>query len=236
MTSDRLAPHIGKNNLVFVDRLSRKFIEGDVVVYKEGKKSVFVLAAETHALNEKHETLLVSDDRGKEFQVPLNKIYGRAIFGNSRPKIKVPEPERTLSLTNYDQGLSDAAIEELRAQDLSHIDLTDSALNEEVLQLISQKKNLKKLSLGRTIGSKAPSLTDDMLRIIADCRTLETIRLHGHDITDNGIRHLANLPHLKKLQLGGTQVSGSGLGNLDNLRWLRLDATPITDQDLQTLS
>ena len=237
VASDRMSPHLDKGSLVIVERFNRHFIKGDIISYKEGKKDFLGLVAKTRAVNDSSKNLLVTDYRGKEVNVSIQNVYGRVKFGNSRPKVnQLPVASQTLSLANYDQGLSETAMEELRQNDVESIDLTDSALNEEALQLLAQKKNLKTLKIGRTIGSKAPALTDEALRIIADCRTLEFIHLHRQDITDDGIRHLANLPNLKKLQLGGTKVTGRRLFELSNLTWLRLDSTPVTDQALASIT
>ena len=234
--TDRMSPELEQGSLAFVQRINSRFNQGEIIAYKEGKEAYFGIVAKTKALNSPARNLLVTDHRGKEFNVPIQNVYGRVKFDNSRAKVnQLPLASQTLSLANYDQGLSETAMEELRQNDVESINLTDSALNEEALQLLAQKKNLKNLEIARTISSKAPTLTDEALRIIADCRTLEFIHLHGQDITDDGIRHLANLPNLKKLQLGGTKVTGRRLSELGKLSWLRLDSTPVTDQAMGSI-
>lgn len=94
ITSDELSPQVERGSTVVVNRFSNKFVEGDIVVYKGESQDLTGLAAETHALNKKYDSLLISDNQGKKYKIPLNKVYGRVILGNNRPSIPVPELDK----------------------------------------------------------------------------------------------------------------------------------------------
>ena len=105
--SDRMSPQLEKGSLVFVERLNKQFNQGEIIAYKEGERDFFGLVAKTRSATDSSKDLLVTDQRGKEFTVPIRDIYGRAMFGSGRPKVdQLPKATQTLPLTNSDQSLS----------------------------------------------------------------------------------------------------------------------------------
>ena len=161
----------------------------------------------------------------RKSSAPRTKLVG-ASAGAAGPGI-------TVKIRNRVQGLTEADRLNFVVRDITEVDLQNSALTAEDLALVASRERLERLNVARTLGSKHPRLTDDMLKALAGCRKLKTLNLHGNPVGDAGLAHLASLPALESIQLGGTQVAGEGLRHLPHLTWLRLDATPVTDEGLR---
>jgi len=76
-------------------------------------------------------------------------------------------------------------------------------------------------------------LTDDGLQLVGQLTTLEDINLYGTSVTDAGLQHLTGLTHLWALSLNQTRIGDAGLASLkgmNNLRYLNVEACPITDE------
>ena len=121
--TESVSPQLEKGSLAVVQRTNRHFSQGEIIAYKKDNKCYSGFVAETKTANSSDKNLLVTDYRNEEFNVPLEKVYGKVIFGASKPSVhSVQAPNERLSLVNYDQGLSEVALKELRASAPTHLD------------------------------------------------------------------------------------------------------------------
>ena len=70
-------------------------------------------------------------------------------------------------------------------------------------------------------------------------QSINHLYLAGTHITDAGLKHLAKLPDLHGVNLEGvslSKVSLKALAECKTIRWLVLDWTSITDDDLECLT
>lgn len=86
---------------------------------------------------------------------------------------------------------------------------------EDIQLLLSVKKQLVWLKL-----SNQP-ITDEMLSIIAQCKTITRLDLSNTKITDKGLMQLQQLPVLQSLNLVGTAVTTNGMLQLKSLPQLQ---------------
>ena len=93
-------------------------------------------------------------------------------------------------------------------------DKTDQ-LNAAIKQLSKGKDNLIKLDLSRS------AITDDLLKKIARFENLVHLRLDGTLVTDAGLKHLKKLKYLEYLNLYGTAVTDEGMASLNEMPQLQ---------------
>lgn len=99
------------------------------------------------------------------------------------------------------------------------VDLTSAESLEDSIALLKQLPELSELWL------KDASLTEAMIKEIAEARSLEAIELSGSDIDDAGIDHFIGMPRLRELSVPRTQVTSNavrrfkGLDPKVSIRW-----------------
>lgn len=145
-------------------------------------------------------------------------------------------PEEVADLSS--RFLTPEDLEALKSKPrLKRLDLHDSSISDEDLEVVAGLQDLEWLDLSATLHPTPykPRITDAGLASLASLPRLGYLNLHGNPITDPGLEHLRFLPRLERLQLGGTEVSGAGLRHLTGLKWIRLDATPLKDEGLSHL-
>lgn len=150
-----------------------------------------------------------------------------------------------------------AAIDQIRSGDVTHLDLSRLTAVEDTLRQLAGLDQLRHLRLD------ASAIEDRHLELLADCRGLESLSLIHTDICgsglsslsglvnlrrldldftaidDGGLASVAALGNLRELSLAATRVTGAGLGHLHGLGQLEslvLDGTAVGDQDVQVLA
>lgn len=96
------------------------------------------------------------------------------------------------------------------SEQITWLDLGDTDISDNGLQVISELKNLKKLYLEKT------RITDDGLSYLAQLEQLEYLNLYGTSITNSGLSHLRNLKNLRSLYLWQTNVTQEGASDLQS--------------------
>jgi Leucine-rich repeat (LRR) protein len=110
------------------------------------------------------------------------------------------------------------------------LDLSNTAVTDEDLQLLKDLPDLRVLILGGTQGTK---VTDKGLEHLKGSVNLQRLHLYGTPITDEGMVHLKGLTDLRLLHLVGTRVSTDGLKHLKGMTRLeQLDYYGIDDAGL----
>lgn len=94
------------------------------------------------------------------------------------------------------------------AEQITWLDLGNTATTDEALTALSTFKNLTRLHLENT------QVTDAGLASIAELPYLEYLNLYGTQVSDAGIQQLADMPNLRKLYLWQTQVTKEGATQL----------------------
>jgi hypothetical protein len=67
------------------------------------------------------------------------------------------------------------------------------------------------------IRVRGAGIDDEALKIIARCKSLESLNLDRTRITDGGLAPLVDLPHLYQLSIVDTAITDKGLKQLDNV-------------------
>lgn len=128
--------------------------------------------------------------------------------------------------------ITDDGLEQLRElKKLRDLRISSSDISGAGLGPLIQSANLKNLYL-------ASPITDEGLKQIGLCVSLEQLSLTNTEVTDQGLTHLKGLTDLKELSLSDTDITDEGLHHLRNLASLErlaLDGTQITDPGLQLL-
>lgn len=111
-----------------------------------------------------------------------------------------------------------------KSQSLRHLDLADSAANDQVVGELSQIPHLQTLNLEGT------SVTGGAAVGLAAMQELTELSLMGTSVTDQVVAGLASLP-LRKLNLSGTPVTNESLRHIlkmETLEELNLSFTALT--------
>jgi hypothetical protein len=168
---------------------------------------------------------------------PTNASTTHSSSSGSVQRLPGDGPEEVLDLSGVRLTESDLAAIAGRTR-LKRLHLSDSTISDDDLARLAGLTELRYADLSATLQNPPfkPRITDAGLEHVARWKNLSTLSLHGNPITDEGIKHLWYLPNLRSLQLGGTRVTGKTLGRIRSLTWLRLDATPIRDEDLRHLA
>ena len=121
----------------------------------------------------------------------------------------------------------------LTRNDISQLDLDNTALSDTSLADIANLNGLRYLSLIHT------QVGDNGLVHLAKLSGLHHLSLDHTQVGDNGIAHLAKLNGLRYLSLGGTQLGDNGLAHLARLTGLQqlwLNGTQVSDKGLAHLA
>ncbi|MCL4180620.1 MAG: protein kinase [Verrucomicrobia bacterium] len=176
--------------------------------------------------------------RGKLDQIRFTVEPGLAAWRQGSLPEPLPgrDPEEVADFSNA--RLDEQTFRSVLAgkRELKRLDLHDSSVTSEFLTNLAGLKTVEYLDLSATLAATPhkPAVGDSGLRHLAQLSGLRTLLLHGLPITEAGLVHLWSLPRLERLQLGATRVkSGLAFRGLPQLKWLRLDATPITDDTLR---
>ncbi len=94
------------------------------------------------------------------------------------------------------------------AEQITWLDLGNTATTDEALKALSSFKNLTRLHLENT------QITDAGLAAVAELPYLEYLNLYGTKVSDEGVQQLAQMPNLRKLYLWQTQVTKEGATQL----------------------
>ena len=96
----------------------------------------------------------------------------------------------------------------LLSEQLTWLDLGESATTDRALSSLGSFKNLTRLHLENT------RITDEGLIHLKDLAYLEYLNLYGTRVSDKGIQQLAGLRNLKRLYVWQTQVTAEGVARL----------------------
>ena len=115
---------------------------------------------------------------------------------------------------------------------LAVLDLSNSSVTEDGLQVLPQLQNLTVLDLQST------KITDTQLETLGPLAHLTQLDLSSTGITGTGLHHLRGLRNLRKLDLRDTKITDAAiqeLGTLMSLTSLNLSSTQITGAGLRAL-
>ncbi|MEM6470700.1 MAG: hypothetical protein AAF802_14170 [Planctomycetota bacterium] len=116
---------------------------------------------------------------------------------------------------------------------LEELILNGGEVSDVSMGLIAKLPHLRHLRLRRS------AISDDGLRELATCRTLQILNLPHADLSDRGLASLRDLPELRLLRLGGdrlTRNAADEIARLESLRQLHLIGVPIDDRGLRKLA
>jgi uncharacterized membrane protein len=110
-----------------------------------------------------------------------------------------------------EQSSADSLMNDLAqlSEQLTWLDLGESATTDQALSSLSSFKNLTRLHLENT------KITDEGLIHLKDLAYLEYLNLYGTRVSDKGIQQLAGLKNLKKLYVWRTRVTPEGVAQLE---------------------
>jgi len=109
----------------------------------------------------------------------------------------------------------------------------DDITKEQIEKLLLAKEQITWLDLNNS------NVTDELLEILPNFKNLTRLNLHSNPITDKGIKELISLSHLTSLNLYNTKISGiglTGLVQLESLSRLYVWNTDITTLEIQELT
>ena len=126
-------------------------------------------------------------------------VYSRSLEVDLGPRDAKVNGERHLTLTGWNgENYGFLASQ----SDVVVLQMANSDVNDQTLQLLSNMKHLRELDLNDT------AVTDRGLVILGELTSLQTLRLRGTRITDEGFQdHLIEHPKLLQLDLRNTQLS-----------------------------
>lgn len=99
---------------------------------------------------------------------------------------------------------------EKTSSQITWLDLSKTAIDNEMLQTVSELKNLTRLNLSNS------TITDDGIAYLSKLKHIEVLNLYGTKISDNSIKSLEKFTGLKRLYLWQTNVSPTAAGSLQN--------------------
>jgi Leucine-rich repeat (LRR) protein len=151
----------------------------------------------------------------------------RALY--SRPNDNPPDDPAFAALLRLDPDLR-GTVKNL--EDISMLDLSSRAVDDQHMMYVSRAKNLAALYMDSALVSDAG------LRRISGLEQLMSLDLSNTAIADEQLSTMRCLAGLKCLSLEGTMVGStrlSWLGRCRSLRYLSLSKTAVTDSDLSGL-
>lgn len=146
----------------------------------------------------------------------------------------------------------------LKDGNIVRINLTDSAISNDELELLSSLSTLENLTLNgcrnltdaglvhlspltglKALALERTQITDAGLEHLKGLRELGLLSLNWSPVGENGLKPLENMNKLGVLYLCATRTSDSGVASLKNMKqlsWLDLRETQVTDKGLRHLS
>ncbi len=94
------------------------------------------------------------------------------------------------------------------AEQITWLDLGNTQVTDEGVQVIAEMLNLSRLYLQNT------SVGDECLAAMSDLKKLEYLNLYGTEVTDDGLEHLLGCDALETLYLWQTDVTEEGVDRL----------------------
>ena len=91
---------------------------------------------------------------------------------------------------------------------ISHLDLSRTKVNDSVMGTVKKMKNLTWLGLRNT------AITDSGVKQLKGMEFLRLINLSGTQVTDSSIKELSQMKELEEVYLWNTKVSESGVESL----------------------
>lgn len=167
-------------------------------------QSVLNTLVDPNANKTEVEILLASEITPADEQL-VNNIQQRGVM-----IMPLAEEVHWLQVNVPRSASADSLMSELgkAAEQITWLDLGNTATTDEALKSLSQFKNLTRLHLENT------QVTDAGLASIAGLPYLEYLNLYGTQVGDEGIQKLSELKNLRKLYLWKTQVTEQGVAQL----------------------
>jgi uncharacterized membrane protein len=94
------------------------------------------------------------------------------------------------------------------SEQLTWLNLSETAATDDMLAYLADMKNLTRLHLQNT------NITDDGLKHLKGLQYLEYLNLYGTSVTDDGLKELAMLINLKRVYVWQTKVTMEGVAKL----------------------
>lgn len=105
-------------------------------------------------------------------------------------------------------GDAEMALLEPLADQITWLDLGNTQVTDDGIQVIADMPNLARLYLQNT------SVGDECLAAMSDLKKLEYLNLYGTQVTDEGLEHLLGCDALETLYLWQTDVTEAGVDQL----------------------
>jgi hypothetical protein len=133
-----------------------------------------------------------------------------------------------------DAGVTGAGLKSLGGlQQLEHLELSGSALNDEGAGNVGALRSLKVLNVSAT------KISDAAIKEIARLEQLQELTAGGVVLSDKAVQQVGALKHLRKLDLSNTQtgdLSARAIAGLDQLKVLHVYGTDISDAGMMELA
>lgn len=199
-------------------------------------------------------------DRWISIAIFLERAFARKpllalCFGLSCLLVSCRAPEQVR--IDPDEKDWDTQVEDLLAGKTDQISITASPVNDDQLEKITGKSQLRKLILdqgcitdrsGQTLASfknllqlrlRESPLTDASMAELRKLESLMFLNLPQAEITVQGIKALADHPNLQQLRLGGAGIDDEAceaMQLIPELRYVHLIGPSLTEQGVQALA
>lgn len=167
-------------------------------------RSVLRTLADPNA-NKSEVDLLLEKGVGPVETTTLAQLQSRAV------KLRPISKDKNWLQAKVAEGFSgDSLVSSLTplAEQLTWLDLGNTATTDDVFLSLSQFKNLTQLHLENTL------VTDEGLQQLKTLPYLEYLNIHGTSVTDEGLMHLSDLSNLRKVYVWKTNVTEEGARKL----------------------
>ncbi|MEM1320520.1 MAG: FN3 associated domain-containing protein [Bacteroidota bacterium] len=143
-------------------------------------------------------------------EASANKVNALQQMGIKVEKLAAERPFLAVSLSGR-QDLNASLLKKLEGIDeqLIHLDLSNTSLDDQLLEMVNDLPHLQKLSLQKT------KITSVGLRQLRNLDYLENLNLYDTAIDDEGLANLSQFKALRKLYLWRTNVSPTAIASLE---------------------
>jgi len=183
------------------------------------------------AVDQPEEWELLSQVRGLVV-TPENQPIKWEWLEEARGSVKVPAKAK-IKLKISTRGAALSSLNDLSCDDLHALDLSHSQVSDTALAHLSGLTGLRVLELTSTC------IGDEGLKAINGLHNLQSLGMSYSRVTSSGLNFLAELKNLREIWLSGTAVDDSGLRSfaaMSLLVQLGLSSTKVTDSGLSHLA
>ncbi|AMV27846.1 Leucine Rich repeats (2 copies) [Gemmata sp. SH-PL17] len=152
-------------------------------------------------------------------------------------KLPVPQIPFGVRLFNEKKGVGAALKNLAGVKNLSGLAVSECVATEKEWQALGAFKQLTLLDVsgGYQRDTRPP---ESVLKLLKDCKALETLAIHGMRLTEAGVKNLTELKQVRRLVASGTGLSDAllkELKSMERLEELDLSFTAVTDMGVTVL-